>query len=287
MRALDELKKECFRRIGHDICFCCGESKLKRLLAHHRSYTSKSVTYNKWGNSDDERLKYYSNLLDEINYDHGNFLIMCFNCHKQLEDLLLLASDAVLLLARQKKLMERMILAYDVTRIKRNLSMLHQPFDHIIGPNFIIEFNDKLCSVLSDDLDDDEVKELIKTNSMLVLKRIEEKSLSINDFAESVILSEPPENYIMSYGVADTFKMLEPFMKIKKGDKISYVHTINNNHCYKPIELVNKAEIDSKWYYFLFCHHIIDISKGLITENDIDEISGKLQRTGLDEFFWN
>lgn len=39
MRALTELKKECFSRIGSNICFCCEESKLKRLLAHHLSYT--------------------------------------------------------------------------------------------------------------------------------------------------------------------------------------------------------------------------------------------------------
>lgn len=67
MRALTELKKECFKRIGSNIsCFCCGKDKYSSLLIHHLSYTEKSITYNKFENSDDGRLKYYANLLELI-----------------------------------------------------------------------------------------------------------------------------------------------------------------------------------------------------------------------------
>lgn len=88
MKALIELKKECFNRISGSYCKCCYNENPKQLLIHHLSYTEKSITYNKFDNSDDGRLKYYSNLLDEIKMDINNFVVLCFDCHQIIEKLL-------------------------------------------------------------------------------------------------------------------------------------------------------------------------------------------------------
>ena len=80
------LKRECFSRITDNIsCRGCNENKTKRLLLHHIRYNKNSVVYNKFENSDDGRLKYHVNLLDEINQDPSNFIICCFTCHQLLE----------------------------------------------------------------------------------------------------------------------------------------------------------------------------------------------------------
>ena len=88
MRALTELKKECFNRISGSYCFCCGHNKPKQLTLHHLSYSKNSITYNNFENSDDGRLKYYVCLLDEIKEDASNFIVVCMNCHNIIEDLL-------------------------------------------------------------------------------------------------------------------------------------------------------------------------------------------------------
>lgn len=88
MKALLELKKECFNRVGESVCFCCENINPKQLVLHHLSYTKNSVIYNKFENSDDGRLKYYSNLLDEIKQDPSNFLVLYIECHQVIEKLL-------------------------------------------------------------------------------------------------------------------------------------------------------------------------------------------------------
>lgn len=282
MRALTELKKECFKRIGSNIsCFCCGKDKYSNLLIHHLSYTEKSITYNKFENSDDGRLKYYANLLDEIKIDPDNFLTMCFNCHKELEELLRLYYDEVLLLARQRKIREMMIMCYDLTRIKRNLNALEDSFglDETLPPKFIIDFDNEW------DRKDfyNNLDSLYNTISILS-NRIQSKSLSIIDFAESVILNQPPENYLMSWDYVVALRMLESVTTIKKGDKILYVRIINKPR-FKPVELVMKAEIDTSYYHKWFMSHIIIKSNGLITKNDLDKILGIEKQKGLDAFF--
>ena len=88
MRCLTELKKECMNRVSVPVCDICGEVKPKCLTIHHLDYHPDSITYNKFGNSDDERLKYYSHLLDEIKMRPDNFKVLCIGCHTQLEYLL-------------------------------------------------------------------------------------------------------------------------------------------------------------------------------------------------------
>ena len=88
MKALIELKKECFNRIAGCFCCCCYNKNPKQLVIHHLGYTEKSVTYNKFENSDDGRLQYYSKLLDEIKQDGSNFVVLCFECHQVIEKLL-------------------------------------------------------------------------------------------------------------------------------------------------------------------------------------------------------
>ena len=91
MRALTELKKECMSRVisvtKHNSisCLVCDEIRPNRLLLHHYSYNNKSVTYNQFENSDDGRLKYYSNIIDEVKERPYNFEILCVNCHSEIE----------------------------------------------------------------------------------------------------------------------------------------------------------------------------------------------------------
>jgi len=88
MRALIELKKECFERVGLPECFCCENQNTKQLVLHHLSYDKDSVTYNRFENSSDGRLKYYVMLLDEIKNKPDNFLVLCMDCHQVIERLL-------------------------------------------------------------------------------------------------------------------------------------------------------------------------------------------------------
>ena len=88
MNALIALKKECFNRIGGSFCSCCDNDNPSHLIIHHLSYSEKSITYNKFENSYDGRLKYYANLLDEIKFDYSNFVVLCFDCHQIIEKLL-------------------------------------------------------------------------------------------------------------------------------------------------------------------------------------------------------
>ena len=90
MRALTELKKECFNRVSDNWIYCivCDEERIKKLVLHHLSYTKNSVIYNQFENSDDGRLQYHSKLLDEIKKNKNNFVILCMNCHKIVESLI-------------------------------------------------------------------------------------------------------------------------------------------------------------------------------------------------------
>jgi hypothetical protein len=91
MRALTELKKECMSRVisvtKHTSISCaiCNENRAKRLLLHHYSYNNESVTYNQFENSDDGRLKYYSNIIDDVKKSPYNFEIFCVKCHNEVE----------------------------------------------------------------------------------------------------------------------------------------------------------------------------------------------------------
>ena len=125
MRALTELKKECFRHVGYMQCFCCEEDNLKRLLAHHLTYTSNSITYKKFPNSDIGRCQYYAHLIDEINLDETNFMVLCFNCHKLLEELLKLEPESL-----PRNTSEIMIKAYNRTRRKRGLSEFFKSYSY-------------------------------------------------------------------------------------------------------------------------------------------------------------
>ncbi len=91
MKALIELKKECMSRLtiteSSICCFVCKDIRAKRLCIHHFGYDKNSITYNKFENSNDGRLKYYSTLLDEIKNDPSNFITLCINCHTKLEQL--------------------------------------------------------------------------------------------------------------------------------------------------------------------------------------------------------
>ena len=115
LRALTELKKECMRRLGFKYCRCCYNSKPKQMTIHHLAYYPDSVVYDQYGNSDDERLKYYSYLLDEIKIREKNFWVMCNGCHQFLEKLLRMSFSDADHYFKYNRIMQGMYKAYTTT----------------------------------------------------------------------------------------------------------------------------------------------------------------------------
>jgi hypothetical protein len=92
-------------RVSFPRCRCCANESPKQLLLHHLNYFSDSVTYDQFGNSDDERLKYYAYLLDEISAHENNFCVLCIQCHEIIEKLLKMTlEEAIDWIEQQKKL---------------------------------------------------------------------------------------------------------------------------------------------------------------------------------------
>lgn len=140
MRALTELKKECFSHLNFPSkCLCCAEDKPRRLLLHHLSYSNDSVTYNKsksckFSNNDYGRLKYYAHLLeDEILDNVDNFIIVCFKCHKILEDLLKMNQKEVYeIFTKEIHTRKRFYQSYKMTMQKRG-----KQIDWVFRPKFL------------------------------------------------------------------------------------------------------------------------------------------------------
>ena len=90
MRSLNALKKYLMQKVGIPECFACGQTNMKMLTLHHHAYHNDSIIYDSYGNTDDERLKYYANLNDEVKQRPENFTVLCHTCHQIVEWLLTL-----------------------------------------------------------------------------------------------------------------------------------------------------------------------------------------------------
>ncbi len=279
MRALTELKKECFERIGVKICYCCYSKNPKQLIIHHLSYTKNSIIYNKFENNDDGRLKYYANLLDEIKINITNFLIFCINCHNKLEKLLRLSYNEVFNLAKNDKLSTNLIRAYNETCLKRGMKILENPNDEIILPFFILKLKKEIEEDFITAKNLKQFKEFSMISILYYVNRI--KEFSFDDLAFIGVLSDIPSNYLTPFpDHVQAAKLLESVREIKKDEKIKYIH-IYNQPFVKPPEMTRKDEINVSKYISIIEKELKDLFPF-----DIDTIFGKPKQT-VSEYFYD
>ena len=116
-------------------------------------------------------------------------------------------------------------------------------------------------------------------------KKVEAKEIPLEDLTFNVMLSKSPSEYTKTIPQhIRAAKQLEGIREIKKGDKISFIKTLNKPGV-KPVELAKKEEIDSKKYMEFLEATIEKITSSM--DLDFDTILRKPKQTGLDEFFWS
>ena len=116
-------------------------------------------------------------------------------------------------------------------------------------------------------------------------KKVESKEIPLEDLTFNVMLSKAPSEYVKTIPQhIRAEKQLESIRELKKGDKISFIKTLNKPGV-KPIELAKKEEIDSKKYMEFLESTLEQITASM--DLDFDTILGKPKQTGLDEFFWS
>lgn len=88
---IEDVKQECAKFIGYNTCFVCGCVKSKRgMTVHHLEYIFNDITYKlpKYQpNNDNNKLKYYKDLLEEVKKTPERFMFLCNTHHQALERL--------------------------------------------------------------------------------------------------------------------------------------------------------------------------------------------------------
>ena len=116
-------------------------------------------------------------------------------------------------------------------------------------------------------------------------KKVEAKEIPVEELTFNVMLSKAPSEYVKTIPQhIRAAKQLESIREIKKGDKISFIKTLNRPGV-KPAELAKKEEIDSKKYMEFMESTLEQITASM--DLDFDTMLGKPKQTGLDEFFWS
>ncbi len=116
-------------------------------------------------------------------------------------------------------------------------------------------------------------------------KKLEAKEIPLEDLTFNVMLSKALSEYVKTIPQhIRAAKQLESIREIKKGDKISFIKTLNKPGV-KPVELAKKEEIDSKKYMEFMESTLEQITSSM--NLDFDTMLGKPKQTGLDEFFWS
>ena len=116
-------------------------------------------------------------------------------------------------------------------------------------------------------------------------KRVQEKSIPLNELTFNVMISKAPSEYVKTVPQhIRAAKQLETIREIKKGDIISYVKILNKPGV-KPVELARQDEIDAGKYMEFMESTLEQITSSM--DLDFDTILGKPKQTGLDQFFWN
>ena len=116
-------------------------------------------------------------------------------------------------------------------------------------------------------------------------KRVEAKEIPLEDLTFNVMLSKAPSEYVKAIPQhIRAARQLETIREVKKGDRISFIKTLNKPGV-KPVEMAKKEEIDSKKYMEFMESTLEQITSSM--NLDFDTVLGKPKQTGLDEFFWN
>ena len=116
-------------------------------------------------------------------------------------------------------------------------------------------------------------------------KKLEAKEIPVEELTFNVMLSKAPSEYVKTIPQhIRAARQLESIREIKKGDRISFIKTLNKPGV-KPAELAKKEEIDSKKYMEFLESTLEQITSSM--NLDFDTILGKPKQTGLDEFFWS
>ena len=116
-------------------------------------------------------------------------------------------------------------------------------------------------------------------------KKVQSKDIPLKDLTFNVMLSKSPSEYTKTIPQhIRAAKLLESIRELKKGDRISYIKTIDRVGV-KPLELAKKEDIDASKYIEFMESTLEQITSSM--DLDFDTILGKPKQTGLDEFFWN
>ena len=114
-------------------------------------------------------------------------------------------------------------------------------------------------------------------------KRVQEKSIPLDELTFNVMISKAPSEYIKTVPQhIRAAKQLETIREIKKGDIISYVKILNKPGV-KPVELAKQSEIDSGKYMEFMESTLEQITSSM--DLDFDTILGKPKQTGIDQYF--
>jgi DNA polymerase I len=114
---------------------------------------------------------------------------------------------------------------------------------------------------------------------------VQSKEIPLKDLTFNVMLSKSPSEYTKTIPQhIRAAKLLESIRELKKGDRISYIKTIDRVGV-KPLELAKKEDIDASKYIEFMESTLEQITSSM--DLDFDTILGKPKQTGLDEFFWN
>ncbi len=155
-------------------------------------------------------------------------------------------------------------------------------------PPFIKTLFYELLDILAQVQDKEQFEKAKKTVSDKIAdyaKRVQEKSIPLNELTFNVMISKAPSEYVKTIPQhIRAAKQLETIREIKKGDIISYVKILNKPGV-KPVELAKQSEIDSGKYMEFMESTLEQITSSM--DLDFDTILGKPKQTGLDQFFWN
>jgi DNA polymerase I len=128
-------------------------------------------------------------------------------------------------------------------------------------------------------------KKEISEKIAIVGKKVEAKEIPLQDLTFNVMLSKAPSEYVKTIPQhIRAARQLESIREIKKGDRISFIKTLNKPGV-KPVELAKKEEMDPKKYMEFLESTLEQITSSM--NLDFDTILGKPKQTGLDEFFWS
>ncbi|RNJ78109.1 MAG: DNA-directed DNA polymerase I, partial [Nitrosopumilus sp. H13] len=154
-------------------------------------------------------------------------------------------------------------------------------------PRFIKDLFYEMLDVLSrvrNEEDFKKAKREISEKIALCSKRLEQREIPLEDLTFNVMLSKEPSEYTKTIPQhIRAANMIDGGRGIKRGDRVSYVKTLNKSGV-KPLKLASKEDIDTKKYTEFMESTLEQITSSMSLE--FDTILGRPKQAGLEEFFW-